>query len=649
MIKTLIFFADIVLQSEYMKRVTIIVLHFTVLFSTASNAQGGMPSFPEVVNKFFKTYTYEPQERTDQLVFAKRANGWSVQVIDRLQNDSIKTEEFFWDNRENRFHPLNGFAQGPDSAATNKTTAFIRGDGGPSAYGYERCRYFGYDNWDVDMINDFGSTIPANDTLLEGLARAYSVYADRYIDYGKGGKPYDNDPLKAKLGKFAPRSPERIKQFMFHHGKAIDCYRKLQQRSPGYLMLTGTPEMLLVNDQIYQYQQLNIYGYTKEANALVAGMQKSEIYSQIGHIYLNACPPNSILITYGDNDTYPLWYVQAKEGFRKDVLVLNYSLLGIAKYITAVKINSPVAFSTNPGFLKKLKYEYFYYMEDSRQAADVTIPLPTFIDELQKTKYPYIYDALDTIPTYRLKTVVFDVNLPRLKKICNQSNLASVMTFRLNDYLLLNDFMLLDIVRTSLYTRPLCVTVQAGFFPYEYLQREGSVYRVLPLIENQPQAKIRIEVAKIENYLLKNDRPVEMKYGKNLQQSDDVLHGIQTGLMAELIHGYLYLKNTAKAKEWAEKYIARPDLKKFPATIVDFVMADALMNAGYTDEAKTLVERIANNFVESQKHFSALNYSYYSKEEAISILAYMKTLLDSKNIKSSKLEDLINELNKYEE
>ncbi len=52
---------------------------------------------------------------------------------------------------------------------------------------------------------------------------------------------------------------------------------------------------------------------------------------------LNSCSERALLFTVGDNDTFPLWYLQEVEGVRTDVQVINLSLLGCDSYCISTK------------------------------------------------------------------------------------------------------------------------------------------------------------------------------------------------------------------------------------------------------------------------------------------------------------------------
>ena len=76
---------------------------------------------------------------------------------------------------------------------------------------------------------------------------------------------------------------------------------------------------------------------------------------ELAYNYLSGVGENGILVTHGDNDTFPIWYAQEVEGFRTDVRIVNTSLLGADWHIDQMK---QASYGSAPLDLKIGKRQY---------------------------------------------------------------------------------------------------------------------------------------------------------------------------------------------------------------------------------------------------------------------------------------------------
>ncbi|MBQ1276721.1 MAG: hypothetical protein IIY15_05920, partial [Flavobacteriales bacterium] len=99
--------------------------------------------------------------------------------------------------------------------------------------------------------------------------------------------------------------------------------------------------------------------------------------------YLSCVGKNGIMVTYGDNDTFPLWYMQEMEGYRTDVRVVNTSLLMCDWYIKQFRSqyydSDPLPLTIKQRAYTGRKNETVYLNENSG-IADKELDIKTFIN-----------------------------------------------------------------------------------------------------------------------------------------------------------------------------------------------------------------------------------------------------------------------------
>lgn len=179
---------------------------------------------------------------------------------------------------------------------------------------------------------------------------------------------------------------------------------------------------------------------------------------------LQGIDKDAILFTNGDNDTFPLWYLQAVEGYRTDVRVVNLSLLNTDWYILEMKNSMPygslkVPISYSDDQIKQLSPIQW----GDFKVVSVTVPPTAYPDSLKaKNQTP---DKL----SWRMPYTFASGNVKAVK---------------------VQDQMMFDIIKTNNWQRPVyfsaTVTEDNFIGLEEYAVQEGMAKRVVPFKSEGP-------------------------------------------------------------------------------------------------------------------------------------------------------------------
>jgi hypothetical protein len=602
--------------------------------------QVSFPSYPDILNKFFSLYSFEPVEYTDGIIFAKRKNGWYVDIVNRLKNDSIIKEQLFWSAADNNYRHIEQMDEpGDEKQINDKISEYLGQNVSFNYYGYERCRYFGYNGWAGEMIRDFGSYTGQSDTLIEGLARACSFYSINYLWYQFGGANPGNDSLMSPLGLMELPPIERTRMTKNYIEQGIHWFKKLQTINPGYETLVGNSGMKVFNEIMHGYLQMKMCRNDQFAKEFLDQVTPNETITAIAKNYLSGCAPNALLFTYGDNDTYPLWYVQETQQYRKDVTIINISLLGLVPWVNNLKKSNAVLFTLNEKQFSEKTLEYSSFKARDEWPGTKPISLQAFIKMIIEKKYGNPDTEETTRATYPSKNIVLTIDPVKFKNQSTQAGLGAKIECELGEYILLSDLLILDIINSNIYTRPVYFTAKNELFPGS-LQQEGLIYRLLPLNKTEKQPSVNT-IKKTDAFFSNKFTPVfSFSSGSTITISSDFDNTI-LDIYIMLSNYYFSRGLTVPAKKWALKAADIFQSPGIPVSMNATKLADILIRTGYKEKAITMLENMAKKVYQLYQTPSAISLFIF-KESAIYFITEIKNFLAEKNL-SSKQVDFINE------
>jgi len=208
--------------------------------------------------------------------------------------------------------------------------------------------------------------------------------------------------------------------------------------------------------------------------------------------YLNSVGPNGLLVTHGDNDTFPLWYAQEVEGVRNDVRICNTSLLGTDWYIDQMRyaINNAAPIELSIG-----QEQYLYgtndwvYIQDSR---DQAIPLSECIKVFKHPGVKLTTQNGRKLDYWVSRKMILPVN----KENCLKAGIVSPkFADMIPDEIVLEipkdkggltkaELFMLDMLSNYKWDRPLNLLNQGGDLNIgikDYLMYDGFSYRFIPI------------------------------------------------------------------------------------------------------------------------------------------------------------------------
>ncbi|TCD10673.1 DUF2723 domain-containing protein [Pedobacter frigidisoli] len=385
--------------------------------------------------------------------------------------------------------------------------------------------------------------------------------------------------------------------------------------------------------------------------------------------YLKSCAPNAILFTYGDNDTFPVWYAQEVENIRPDVRVVNLSLFTADWYIDGMRRkqnqSEPLPLTIKPAQYVAGTRDVMYYQDYKiTQHIELKEILDVLLSDNDEDKVTMNDGSkYNVLPTKNLKLAVNPKEVLDTGTVPKEDagKIASSMEWTYNgDYVSKGTLALFDILTHNNWKRPIYFT---GAMPDEqyigldkYLYIEGLNKRLLPL---KPDTSVTqkfelVNVKPMYNNLMNVYGFGNIKNANHLdrQSADDVT--MCANMFNGLLNGLINDGKIVESIKVADKYFQVMPEKIYTMRQVmsNFYLTENLYRINDLNRANAMISKSADYIDKELTHLADVSESknqLASEQNVRFYLTYLGQMVKltetfKQNTLSKKLEKQYNNL-----
>ena len=334
---------------------------------------------------------------------------------------------------------------------------------------------------------------------------------------------------------------------------------------------------------------------------------------------LNSCAPNAILFTNGDNDTFPLWYIQEVEGVRTDVRVAVLSYLNTDWYIAQMKRPSyksaPLPISMGEAAYAQGNNDMLPFMPN---AAVDSLDLKQFVGLVGQNSPLLRYSeggySTSTFPTpkFFLKVDTAAVKQLGIVPADRKNQLVSEMRWSMGKRAIeKKNLVILDMIATNNWKRPIyfsSTVTPSDYMNLEpYFQLEGMAYRLLPL--RDPSYDKRGEEGFIEKPICYDELMDKFRY-RGLRTSSIFYDENNLRFpanyrdkFARLANAYLAAGDATKAKAVADKCLEVMPDAAIPFDYYTPQLVPVLVATGEKAKADDILDKLTTRSIQMLNYY----------------------------------------------